>query len=163
MQLTYKVFIIEEDGCMEENIEALLTRSGYVINYASTGLDGAKVELLCSCERPEAVDGALESAERDIRHCRKSKARILTYKDIMPWEKIFDGVFVSSYGGVKVISVATWDYMVNVMSCQEMGHFLINPWDFTVGRGGKRILRTKHNEVFCCVKSLHDGWGQLPS
>ena len=37
-----------------------------------------------------------------------------TYKDIMPWEKIFDGVFVSSYGGVKVISVATWDYMVNV-------------------------------------------------
>lgn len=36
-----------------------------------------------------------------------------TYKDIMPWEKIFDGVFVSSYGGVKVISVATWDYMVN--------------------------------------------------
>jgi hypothetical protein len=31
----------------------------------------------------------------------------------MPWEKIFDGVFVSSYGGVKVISVATWDYMVN--------------------------------------------------
>ncbi len=82
MQLTYKVFIIEEDGCMAENIEALLTRSGYVINYASTGLDGAKVELLCSCERPEAVDGALESAERDIRHCRKSKSRILTYKDI---------------------------------------------------------------------------------
>ena len=36
-----------------------------------------------------------------------------TYKDIMPWEKIFDGVFVSSYGGVKVVSVATWDYMVN--------------------------------------------------
>ncbi len=82
MHLNYKVFIIEEDGCMAENIEALLTQSGYVINYASTGLDGAKVELLCSCERPEAVDSALESAERDIRHCRKSKSRILTYKDV---------------------------------------------------------------------------------
>ena len=82
MQSAYKVFIIEEDGCMSENIEALLVQSGYVINYASTGLDGAKVELLCSCERPEAVDGALECAERDIRHCRRSKARILTYRDL---------------------------------------------------------------------------------
>ena len=82
MQFSYKVFIIEEDGCMAENIEALLVQSGYVINYASTGLDGAKVELLCSCERPEAVDGALECAERDIRHCRRSKARILTYRDL---------------------------------------------------------------------------------
>ncbi len=82
MNAAYKIFIIEEDGCMAENIEALLVRSGYVINYASTGLDGAKVELLCSCERPETVDGALESAERDIRHCRKSKSRILTYRDV---------------------------------------------------------------------------------
>ena len=82
MQIAYKVFIIEEDGCMAENIEALLMQSGYVINYASTGLDGAKVELLCSCELPEAVDGALECAERDIRHCRKSKARILSYRDL---------------------------------------------------------------------------------
>ena len=82
MNATYKVFIIEEDGCMAENIEALLAQCGYVINYASTGLDGAKVELLCSCERPEAVDVALESAERDIRHCRKCKSRILTYRDV---------------------------------------------------------------------------------
>ena len=28
------------------------------------------------------MDSALESAERDIRHCRKNKDRILTYKDI---------------------------------------------------------------------------------
>ena len=82
MNLSYKIFIIEENGCMPENIEALLAQAGYVINYASTGLDGAKVELLCSAERPEAVDAALESAERDIRHCRKNKDRILTYKDI---------------------------------------------------------------------------------
>ena len=82
MQISYKVFIIEEDGCMSENIEALLVQSGFDINYASTGLDGAKVELLCSCERPEAVDGALECAERDIRHCRKSKSRILSYRDL---------------------------------------------------------------------------------
>lgn len=82
MNPTYKVFIIEEDGCMSENIEALLARAGYVINYASTGLDGAKVELLCPKENPELVDYALESAERDIRHCRKNKDRILTYKDI---------------------------------------------------------------------------------
>ncbi len=82
MGFSYKVFIIEEDGCMAENIEALLLQSGYVINYASTGLDGAKVELLCACERPEAVDGALENAERDIRHCRRNKSRILTYRDL---------------------------------------------------------------------------------
>ena len=82
MNMAYKVFIIEEDGCMAENIEALLLQSGYVINYASTGLDGAKVELLCASERPEAVDGALESAERDIRHCRRSKSRILSYRDM---------------------------------------------------------------------------------
>ncbi|MDD6394713.1 MAG: winged helix-turn-helix domain-containing protein [Acutalibacteraceae bacterium] len=79
---TYKVFIIEDDGCMTESIEALLSKAGYVINYASTGLDGARVELLCPGEKPEAVDSALESAERDIRHCRKNKDRILTYKDI---------------------------------------------------------------------------------
>ena len=36
-----------------------------------------------------------------------------TYKDIMPWERIFDGVFVGQYSGVKVVSVATWDYMIN--------------------------------------------------
>lgn len=35
------------------------------------------------------------------------------YNQIMPWEKIFDGVYVGYYGGVKVISVATWDYMIN--------------------------------------------------
>lgn len=82
MNLTYKIFIVEENGCMPENIEALLAQAGYVINYASTGLDGARVELLCAAERPEAVDAALEVAERDIRHCRKNKDRILTYKDI---------------------------------------------------------------------------------
>ena len=82
MNLTYKIFIIEENGCMPEKIEALLAQAGYVINYASTGLDGAKVELLSPLERPEAVDSALEAAERDIRHCRKNKDRILTYKDI---------------------------------------------------------------------------------
>lgn len=81
-KLSYKIFIIEENGCMPEQIEALLAREGYVINYASTGLDGARVELLCPTERPEAVDAALETAERDIRHCRKNKDRILTYKDI---------------------------------------------------------------------------------
>lgn len=36
-----------------------------------------------------------------------------TYKDIMPWEKIFEGVSVAEYGGIKVASIATWDYMVN--------------------------------------------------
>lgn len=79
---TYKVFIIEENGSMSESIEALLAKAGYVINYASTGLDGARVELLCPSESPELVDRALESAERDIRHCRRNKDRILTYKDI---------------------------------------------------------------------------------
>ena len=82
MNTTYKIFIIEENGLMSENIEALLARAGYVINYASTGLDGAKVELLCPKEKPELIDYALETAERDVRHCRRCRDRILTYKDI---------------------------------------------------------------------------------
>lgn len=82
MNPTYKIFIVEENGCIFKDIETLLAKSGYVINYASTGLDGARVELLCPNEKPELVDYALESAERDIRHCRKNKDRILSYKDI---------------------------------------------------------------------------------
>lgn len=82
MHSGYKIYIIEENGHMPDELEALLTRAGYVINYASTGLDGAKVELLCTAERPESVDPVLESAERDIRHCRRNQSRILTYKDI---------------------------------------------------------------------------------
>ena len=37
----------------------------------------------------------------------------LNYKDIMPWERIFEGVYVSSYGGVRVIASETWDYMIH--------------------------------------------------
>ena len=60
MNLTYKIFIIEENGCMPENIEALLAQAGYVINYASTGLDGAKVELLCSAGEVTVRGAALD-------------------------------------------------------------------------------------------------------
>ncbi len=35
------------------------------------------------------------------------------YKEIMPWDRVFDGFYVSYYGGVKVASIATWDYMIN--------------------------------------------------
>lgn len=36
-----------------------------------------------------------------------------TYHDIMPWETLFDGVQISEYNGVKVASIATWDFLVN--------------------------------------------------
>lgn len=35
------------------------------------------------------------------------------YKTIMPWEKVFDGVEVATYDGVKIARVATWDRMIN--------------------------------------------------
>ena len=35
------------------------------------------------------------------------------YKEIMPWDRVFDGFYVSYYDGVKVASIATWDYMIN--------------------------------------------------
>lgn len=37
----------------------------------------------------------------------------LTYKEIMPFDLIFDGVYVARYGGVKVVAVETWDYMID--------------------------------------------------
>jgi len=36
----------------------------------------------------------------------------LTYKEIMPFDLIFEGVYVARYGGVRVIAVETWDYMI---------------------------------------------------
>ena len=43
MHSGYKIYIIEENGHMPDELEALLTRAGYVINYASTGLDRSGV------------------------------------------------------------------------------------------------------------------------
>ena len=37
----------------------------------------------------------------------------LSYKSIMPWARVFDGVYVSDYGGVPVIALETWDYLIN--------------------------------------------------
>ena len=51
--------------------------------------------------------------------CTKALADALTYDVkksnnlIMPWEKIFDGVKVGEYGGVKVVAISIWDRMIN--------------------------------------------------
>lgn len=35
------------------------------------------------------------------------------YKVIMPWEKVFDGVKVAEYDGVKVVQLSVWDRIIN--------------------------------------------------
>lgn len=37
----------------------------------------------------------------------------VTYKDILPFERIFDGVYLARYGGVEVVALETWDYMID--------------------------------------------------
>lgn len=37
----------------------------------------------------------------------------VSYKDSLPFERLFDGVYVGYYNGVKVIAVETWDYMID--------------------------------------------------
>lgn len=35
------------------------------------------------------------------------------FKVIMPWERVFEGFSISEYNGVRVASIATWDWMIN--------------------------------------------------
>lgn len=37
----------------------------------------------------------------------------VTYKDVLPFERIFDGVYLARYGGVDVVALETWDYMID--------------------------------------------------
>lgn len=37
----------------------------------------------------------------------------VTYKDNMPFERIFDGFYLGSYGGVQIGAIETWDYMID--------------------------------------------------
>lgn len=46
-----------------------------------------------------------------------------TYKNIMPWEKVFDGFDVADYNGVKIARVGIWDRMINAY---EKGSAAIN-------------------------------------
>lgn len=41
-----------------------------------------------------------------------------TYKQIMPWQVVFDGLKVSEYGGVKIAAVSIWDRMINAYENQ---------------------------------------------
>lgn len=36
-----------------------------------------------------------------------------TYGSIMPWERVFDGVDVTMYNGVKIAKVSSWDYLIS--------------------------------------------------
>ena len=36
-----------------------------------------------------------------------------TYKTNLPFERIFDGFYLAEYGGVKIASIATWDYIID--------------------------------------------------
>lgn len=37
----------------------------------------------------------------------------VTYKANLPFERIFDGFYLAEYGGVKIASIATWDYIID--------------------------------------------------
>lgn len=36
-----------------------------------------------------------------------------TYKDNLPFERIFDGFYLAYYNGVRIASIPTWDFMIN--------------------------------------------------
>ena len=64
------------------------------------------------------ADSRISGNSESVILCTKALADALTwdvkkeYKVIMPWEKIFDGVEVSEYGGVKVARISIWDRMI---------------------------------------------------
>lgn len=62
-----------------------------------------------------------------------------TYRDIMPWEKLFDGFEVATYNGVKIARVGIWDRMIKAY---EKGETTIN---------------LPHRAVFCNPKHLMIG------
>lgn len=37
----------------------------------------------------------------------------MTYKDNLPFERIFDGFYLAYYNGVRVVAIETWDYMID--------------------------------------------------
>lgn len=37
----------------------------------------------------------------------------VTYKDNLPFERIFDGFYLGYYNGVRIIAIETWDYMID--------------------------------------------------
>ena len=37
----------------------------------------------------------------------------VTYNGVLPFERIFDGFYLAEYAGVKIASIATWDYIID--------------------------------------------------
>lgn len=85
--------------------KAAVLVSGYATGLMDSILMDAPSGVNVSGDAALIMNKKLADAlARDVKH---------TYKEIMPWERIFEGVYVSSYGGVPVIACDTWDYMID--------------------------------------------------
>ena len=62
----------------------------------------------------------------------------VTYNSIMPFERIFDGVYVAEYNGVKVVASAIWDYLINVY--QNTGTAWENPYRAVLARPANLLV-----------------------
>lgn len=65
------------------------------------------------------ADSRITANSESVILCTKALADALTldvkatYKTIMPWENVFEGVKVAEYGGYKVVAVSIWDRIIN--------------------------------------------------
>lgn len=107
----------------------LFTVNDGIFKRIAEGITGGTIESIdatSAASMLEAVEMLLDGAPATINQngeavliMPRSYARILArdirtaYHDIMPWERVFEGVEVSRFDGVKVASVAAFDYMYN--------------------------------------------------
>ena len=65
------------------------------------------------------ADSRITANSDSVILCMKALADALTYdvkvtyKTIMPWENVFEGVKVAEYGGYKVVAISIWDRIIN--------------------------------------------------
>lgn len=62
----------------------------------------------------------------------------VTYKDNLPFERIFDGFYLAQYGGVTIIASAIWDYLIN--QYQNTGTAWENPYRAVLARPANLLL-----------------------
>ena len=110
--------------CCENRISNLAMLPGDVIS----SLSGRTIEVMNT-----DAEGRLILADALTYDVKK------VYKNIMPWEVIFDGVQMSSYNGVPVYAISIWDRMI--MQYQNNGTKLNIP----------------HRAVFTAPKNLLAG------
>lgn len=62
----------------------------------------------------------------------------VTYKDNLPFERIFDGFYMAEYNGVTIIASAIWDYLINTY--ENTGTAWENPYRAVLARPANLLL-----------------------